>query len=51
MCEWKKCVVSVVNGCETWTLTLEEEHRVRVLENKVLRRIFGPKMEEVAGAW
>jgi hypothetical protein len=34
-------------GCETWSLTLREEHRLRVFENRVLRRIFGPKREEV----
>jgi hypothetical protein len=33
----------VVYGCETWRLTLTEEHRLRVFENRVLRRIFGPK--------
>jgi hypothetical protein len=33
-------------GCETWALTLREEHRLRVFENRVLRRIFGPKREE-----
>jgi hypothetical protein len=32
--------------CESWSLTLRAEHRLRVLENKLLRRIFGPKMEE-----
>jgi hypothetical protein len=36
----------VLYGCETWPLTLREEHRLRVFENKVLRRIFGPKREE-----
>jgi hypothetical protein len=36
----------VLYGCETWSLTLREEHRLRVFENKVLRRIFGPKREE-----
>jgi hypothetical protein len=35
-----------VYGCETWSLTLREEHRLRVFENRVLRRIFGPKREE-----
>ena len=35
--------------CETWSLTLEEEHRLRVFENMVLRRIFGPKRDEVTG--
>jgi hypothetical protein len=38
-------------GCETWSVTLGEEHRLRVFENRVLRRIFGPKREEVAGGW
>jgi hypothetical protein len=35
----------VLYGCETWSLTLREEHKLRILENRVLRRIFGPKME------
>ena len=34
-------------GCETWSLTLREERRMRVLENMVLRRIFGPRVDEV----
>jgi len=39
-------------GCETWSLTLrEEELRLRVFENRVLRRIFGPKRDEVTGEW
>jgi hypothetical protein len=37
-------------GCETWSLTLREEHRLRVFENRVLRMIFGPKREE-DGSW
>jgi hypothetical protein len=41
----------VLYGCENWSLTLREEHRLRVYENRVLRRIFGPKMEEVVGDW
>jgi hypothetical protein len=41
----------VLYGCETWSLTLWEEHRLRVFENSVLRRIFGPKMDEVTGGW
>jgi hypothetical protein len=41
----------VLYGCETWSLTLTEEHRLRVFENRVLRRIFGPKMDEVTGEW
>jgi len=38
-------------GCETWSLTLKEERRLRVFENRVLRRVFGPKRDEVAGKW
>jgi hypothetical protein len=39
----------VLYGCETWSHTLREEHRLRVFENSVLRRIFGPKRDEVTG--
>jgi hypothetical protein len=39
----------VLYGCETWSLTLREEHRLRVFENRVLRGIFGPKRDEVTG--
>jgi hypothetical protein len=39
----------VLCGCETRSLTLREEHRLRVFENRVLRRIFGPKRDEVMG--
>jgi hypothetical protein len=38
-------------GYETWSLTLREEHRLRVFENRVLRRTFGQKMDEVTGKW
>jgi hypothetical protein len=41
----------VLYGCETWSLTLREEHRLRVFENRVLRRIFGSKRDEVTGDW
>jgi hypothetical protein len=41
---------SVLYGCETWSLTLGEEHRLRVFENRVLRKISGPKREE-DGSW
>ena len=37
----------VLYGCETWSLTLREEHRLRVFENKVLRKIFGSKKDEI----
>jgi hypothetical protein len=41
----------ILYGCETWSLTLREEYRLRVFENRVLRRIFGPKRDEVTGGW
>ena len=41
----------VLYGCETWSLTLNEERRLRVYENRVLRRISGPKRDEVTGEW
>jgi hypothetical protein len=41
----------VLYECETWSLTLREEHRLRVFENRVLRRMFGPKRDEVTGEW
>ena len=54
---WKEkdihnCNFSVVlYGCETWSLTFREERRLRVFENRVLRRIFSPKRDEVTGEW
>jgi hypothetical protein len=41
----------VLHGCESWSLTLMEECRLRVFENRVLRRIFGPKRDEVTWEW
>jgi len=41
----------VLYGCESWSLTLKEELRLRVFENRVLRRIFGLKRDEVTGEW
>jgi hypothetical protein len=41
----------VLYGCETWSLTPREEHRFSACEIRVLRRIFGPKREEVVGGW
>ena len=41
----------VLYGCETWSLTLREKRRLRVFENRVLRRIFGPKRDKVTGEW
>jgi hypothetical protein len=41
----------VLYRCDTWSLTLREVHRLRVFEKRVLRRIFGPKRDEVTGSW
>jgi len=41
----------VLYGCETWSLTLREQRKLRVSENMVLRRIFGPRRDEVTGEW
>jgi hypothetical protein len=41
----------VLYGCETWFLTLREEYYMRGFENRVLRKIFGPKRDEVTGDW
>jgi hypothetical protein len=41
----------VLYGCETWSLTLREKHKLRVFENRVLRRIIRPKRTEVMGSW
>jgi hypothetical protein len=41
----------VLYGCKTWSLTLREQHRLRVFENRILRRIFGPKRDEMTGEW
>jgi hypothetical protein len=49
---YKTIILSVVLfGCETWSLTLREEQRLRLFENRVLKRIFGPKRDEVMGEW
>jgi len=41
----------VLYGCETWSLTFREERRLKAFENRVLRRVFGPKRDEVTGEW
>jgi hypothetical protein len=41
----------VLYGCETWSLTLRKERKLRMFENKLLRRIFGPRRDEVTGDW
>jgi hypothetical protein len=53
---WKNIKIKIYKpvalcGCETWSLTLRGEHTMRVFENRVLRRIFGPKRDEVTGDW
>jgi hypothetical protein len=40
-----------VYRCETWYLTSREEHKLRVYENRVLKKIFGPKRDEATGEW
>jgi hypothetical protein len=47
---YKTIILSVAfYGCETLSMTLRKEHRLRVIENRMLRRIFGPKRDEVTG--
>ena len=46
-----KILPVVLYGCETWSLTLREERSLRLFENRVLRRIFGSKRDEVTGEW
>jgi hypothetical protein len=48
---YKTIILPVLCGCEIWSLTLREEHRLRVFENGVIRSIFGPKRDEVTGEW
>jgi hypothetical protein len=49
---YRTIILPVVSyGCETWSLILREERRLRVFENRVLRRVFGPKRDEVTGEW
>ena len=49
---YRTIILPVVQyGCETWSLTLRDERRLRVFENRVLRRVFGPKRDEVTGEW
>jgi hypothetical protein len=48
---YRTIIFPVLYGCETWSLTLQEERKLRVFENKVLRSIFGPRRDEVMGDW
>jgi len=50
--EYRTIILPVVlYGCETWSLALRQEHRLGVFKNRVLRRIFGPKRDEVREEW
>jgi hypothetical protein len=49
--EVKEILLFILCGCENWFITLSKEHGLRVSEKRVVRRIFGPKKEEVAGGW
>jgi len=48
---YKNTISLVLFRCETWSLTLREEGRLRMFENRVLRRIFGPKRDKIRGEW
>ena len=49
---YRNIILSVdLYGCETWSFALREERRLRFFENRVLRRKFGPKRDEVTGVW
>jgi hypothetical protein len=48
---YRTIILPVLYGCETWSLTLREEEGLRVFENRVLRRVFGPKRDDVTGEW
>jgi hypothetical protein len=50
--KYNSMILSVdLHECETWSLTLREEHRLRVFENNILRRVCGPKRDELIGGW
>jgi hypothetical protein len=51
-CIWVKTIIFPVElyGCETWCLTVREEHRLKVFEDIVLRKVFGPKKDEAIGS-
>jgi hypothetical protein len=51
LCRYALPLHVILYGCETWSPTLREEHRLKVFENKVLRRIFALKRDEVTGGW
>jgi len=48
---YRTVILPVLYGCETWSLTLRNERRLSVFENRALRRLFGPNRDEVTGEW
>ena len=48
---YRTIILPVLCGCETWSLSLREEHRLRVFKNRVLRKMLRPKRDEVTGEW
>jgi hypothetical protein len=48
---YRTIILHVLYGCETWSLTLREERRLRVFENRVLRRVYEPRRDEVTEEW
>jgi hypothetical protein len=46
---YRTIILPVLCGCETWSVTLREEHRLRMFKNRVLRKMLGPKRDEVTG--
>jgi hypothetical protein len=48
---YRTIILPVVYGCETWSFTLREAQRLRVFENRLVRRVFGHKRDEVTGEW
>ena len=51
ICKYNCNFPFVLYGCETWSLTLKKEHRLRLFENRVLRRIFADKRDEITENW
>jgi hypothetical protein len=48
---YRTIILPVLCGCETWSFTLREEHWLRMFKNRVLRKMLGPKRDEVTGEW
>jgi len=48
---YRKIILLVLYGCGTWSLTLREKRRLRMFENRILGKVFGPRRDEVTGEW